>query len=152
MKFRSLAASTLAALLTAAASLAIAQDVQVTRSVARATVPQQQSAGAYVTLENRGREADRLVGASTPVAKSVELHTMALDGNVMRMREVPAIDVPAGGRVEMKPGEGFHLMLMGLQQQLKAGDTFGLTLRFERAGEVKTTATVESGRGGHHKH
>lgn len=152
MKFRTLCVSMLTASALFGPALAQAQ-VQVAASFARATVPQQQSAGAYVTLENRGKDNDRLVAASTPVAKNVELHTMALDGNVMRMRQVDAIDVPAGGRVEMKPGEGFHLMLMGLQKPLAAGDSFPITLQFEKAGKVEVKVGVEAGRGGgHHKH
>ena len=131
---------------------ALAQDVQVPRSYARATVPQQQSAGAYVTLENKGRETDRLVAASTPVAKSVEIHTMALDGNVMRMREVGMIELKPSARIEMQPGDGFHLMLMGLRQQLKAGGSFPLTLQFEKAGKIEVSVSVESGRGAHGGH
>lgn len=132
-----------------ASSHLYAQEVQVTAAFARATVPQQQSAGAYLTLENRGKESDRLIGVSTPVAKSVELHTMSMDGNVMRMREVGSIDLAPSAKVEMKPGTGYHLMLMGLQQPLKAGERFALTLQFEKAGKVDVSVPVEAGRGGH---
>lgn len=151
MKFRLQFVSMLAAALLF--GTAAHAQVQVGKSYARATVPQQQSAGAYLILENRGKEADRLVAVSTPVARSVELHTMALDGNVMRMREVGAIDLGAGARIEMKPGEGFHVMLMGLQKPLTAGDSFPMTLQFEKAGKIEINVTVEAGRGAaHHKH
>lgn len=142
----------IAALLAASSSLVHAQDVQVTASRARATVPQQQSAGAYLTLENRGKEGDRLVSASTPVAKSVEIHTMAMDGNVMRMREVDAIELKPAAKVVMNPGEGYHLMLMGLQRTLKAGERFPLTLQFEKAGKVEVSVPVEAARRSSHGH
>lgn len=148
MKIRSLVLA--AALL--GTSFAHAQDVQVSESFARATVPQQKSAGAYVTIENKGREIDRLVGASTPVAKSVEIHTMTLDGNVMRMREAGSIELKPASRVEMRPGEGYHLMLMGLQRPLKAGESFSITLQFEKAGKIEVNVPVQAGRGGHAGH
>jgi copper(I)-binding protein len=149
MKLRFLTAT---ALLLAAGTLVHAQGVRVTTSHARATVPQQQSAGAYLTLENRGKDSDRLVAVSTPVAKTVEIHTMTLDGNVMRMREVDGIELQPAAKIEMKPGEGYHLMLMGLQQPLKAGERFTLTLRFEKAGKVDVQVPVEAGRGSHGGH
>jgi copper(I)-binding protein len=87
------------------------------------------------------------------------MHTMAMDGDVMTMREVDAVDLPAGQTVEFKPG-GFHLMLMGLKAPLKLGDKFAMTLRFEKAGEVVITVHVEpvaatsgaAAPGGQHSH
>jgi len=133
------------------------KDLHITNAHARATVTSQQAGGAYVTIENKGKLADKLVGASSPVAKSVEIHTMAMEGNVMRMREVGQIEIPASGRLDMKPGEGYHLMLMGLRQPLKAGDSFPLTLNFEKAGKaevkVKVQEKKDGGHGGmHHGH
>ncbi|WP_420472970.1 copper chaperone PCu(A)C [Noviherbaspirillum sp. ST9] len=133
------------------------KDLLIDNPFARATVANQRTGGAYVTIENKGKNADKLVGASSPVAKSVEIHTMSMDGNVMKMREVGQIDIPASGRVEMKPGDGFHLMLMGLQQPLKAGDSFPMTLVFEKAGKtevkVKVQEKKDAGHGGmHHGH
>lgn len=133
------------------------KDLLIDSPYARATVVNQRTGGAYVTIENKGKLADKLVGASSPVAKSVEIHTMTMDGNVMKMREVGHIDIPATGRVEMKPGDGFHLMLMGLQQPLKAGDSFPMTLVFEKSGKaevkVKVQEKKDSGHGGmHHGH
>ena len=111
---------------------------------ARATAPGQPIGGGYLKLDNQGPADDRLLGASAAaVAERVELHTMAMEGDVMRMRSLGAIDLPAGRSVELKPG-GTHLMLVGLKAPLKAGDKFPLTLRFERAGQVEVVVNVEA--------
>lgn len=145
-----LAITLLAALSVAAA--AHAQDLRVTDAYARATVSHQRAGGAYLTIENSGKSADRLVGASTPAAKSVELHTMSMEGNVMKMREVPGIEIKPAATVEMKPGAGYHLMLMGLRQPLKAGERFPVTLQFEKAGKVDVEMKVQDHKAavGHH--
>ena len=110
---------------------------------ARATAPGQPIGGGYLTLDNQGPAGDRLLGASAAsVAESVELHTMAMDGDVMRMRALDAIDLPVGRSVALKPG-GTHLMLVGLKAPLKAGEKFPLKLRFEKAGEVEVVVNVE---------
>ena len=132
-------------------------DLQIENPYARATVANQPAGGAYITIENKGKAADKLVAASSPVAKSVEIHTMTMDGNVMKMREVGKLEIPASGRIEMKPGEGYHLMLMGLRQPLKAGESFPLTLTFEKAGKaevkVKVQEKKDAGHGSmHHGH
>lgn len=110
---------------------------------ARATVPGQPTGGAYLSVRNAGAAGDKLVSASAEVAASVELHEMKMDGTVMRMREVSAVELPAGQAVELKPG-GLHLMLMGLKAPLKQGDKFPLKLKFEKAGEVTVTVNVEN--------
>ena len=111
---------------------------------ARATVPGQPAGAGYLKLDNQGPADERLLGASAAtVAERVELHTMAMEGDVMRMRSPDAIDLPAGGSVELKPG-GTHLMLVGLKAPLKAGDKFPLTLRFEKAGQVEVVVNVEA--------
>jgi copper(I)-binding protein len=107
---------------------------------ARPTVAGQGAGGGFLKITG-GATADKLLSASADVSKAVELHTMEMDGNVMRMRQIPAIDVPAGGTVELKPG-GRHVMFMGLTQPLKAGTRFPLTLRFEKAGEVKVDMEI----------
>lgn len=112
---------------------------------ARPTVNGQAGSGGFLKITG-GATADRLLSASARISKTVELHTMEMDGNVMRMRRIEAIDVPAGGTVELKPG-GRHVMFMGLLQTLKNGDTFALTLRFEKAGEVKVDVQVSTGAG-----
>jgi copper(I)-binding protein len=127
-------------------SPASAQDaaavVGVSNAWARATASGQKVGGAYLTLK-AGSRPDRLIGASAAVAERVELHSMSMDGDVMRMRQVEAIEVPAGQQVELKPG-GLHLMLMGLRQSLPAGSRFPVKLRFERAGEVTVEMKVQA--------
>jgi hypothetical protein len=95
----------------------------------------------YVLIENRGPEADALLGASSDAAKTVELHETRQEGGVMRMRPLAAVEVPAGGRIEMKPG-GQHIMLLGLTRDLRPGDTVTVRVRFEKAGEQTVEAEV----------
>ncbi|MDQ7970148.1 MAG: copper chaperone PCu(A)C [Oxalicibacterium faecigallinarum] len=117
--------------------------IQIHQATARATVPGQTSGGAYLTLENHGKINDALLSAQSAAAKSMEIHTMSMEGNVMRMREVARIDIAAGQKVAMEPGKGYHLMLMGLKAPLKAGDKVPVTLTFEKAGKVETTLEVK---------
>ena len=104
---------------------------------ARATVPQQTSGGIYLQL--RSPDAARLVKATSPAARSVEIHTMEMSGQMMKMREVDAVDLPAGQAVG-----GFHIMLMGLKQQLKEGQSVPLTLTIERKGGKRETVAIEA--------
>ena len=117
--------------------------VSVDQAWSRATVAGQRAGGAFMALHNTGPAADRLLGGSTPAAERVELHTMAMEGDVMRMRELPAIELPAGQTVMLQPGK-LHLMLMGLKAPLKAGDTVPLTLNFEKAGAVQVQLPVQA--------
>ena len=96
----------------------------------------------YVTLSNSGAQPDALVSASTDVAQTAELHETTRDGGVMKMRPVKAIPVPAGGKTELKPG-GYHIMLMGLKQDLKPGEKVAVTLKFEHGGETRVEAPVK---------
>lgn len=132
---------------------AAAAQPRVVEAWVRPTVQGQSSGGGYLRIDNRGGAADRLVGARSPAAVSTELHQMSMDGDVMRMRRIDAIDVPAGGSVELKPG-GHHLMLTGLKAPLRAGSNLDLVLQFEKAGEVKVRARVGTGPadGGHDHH
>ena len=114
---------------------------------ARATVPAQKAGGAFVKIKNTGA-ADKLIAVSSPVAKEMQLHTMSMEGNVMKMREVKAIDIPANGTVELQPG-GFHLMLIDLKSQLKAGDQIPVKLKFEKAGELEVRFQVKDMRPAH---
>lgn len=114
--------------------------VKVEGAWARPTVQGQAAGGGFLKITG-GAVADKLVSASAGVARTVELHSMDMDGNVMRMREVGTIDVPAGKTIELKPG-GLHIMFMGIGKPLKTGDSFPLTLRFEKAGEVKVEMKV----------
>jgi periplasmic copper chaperone A len=126
----------------AAATGAVAQtgDPQITNAWARATPGAAQTAAAYVTVVSSA--GDRLTGASTAVAQKAELHSMTMDGNVMKMRQVDGIDLPAGKTVTLKPG-GYHIMLTGLAQPLTEGQTFPLTLTFDKAGTRDVTVTVQ---------
>jgi copper(I)-binding protein len=135
------------AMLAFAALSAHAQDARlgaltISHAYARSTVPGQPAGGAFLTIANAGAD-DKLVAASTTVAKNAELHTMNMEGDVMRMRQVDAIALPAGKTVELKPGN-FHVMLTGLAAPLKAGERFPLTLKFEKAGEVRVQVQVEA--------
>lgn len=109
-----------------------------------------QSAGAvyFRNLRNRGAVPDKLISASTPVAARVGLHRMQMDGEVMRMQLVPAIELPAKTDLRMVHGtpNGYHLMLEGLNAPLKDGDSFPLTLRFEKAGEREVQIHVQTPR------
>ena len=120
-----------------------AGSLQIAHPWARITVPGQSAGGAFFSVQNTGA-ADRLLGASSPAAERVELHTMAMEGDVMRMREVKAIELPAGRTVDLQPSASFHLMMMGLKAPLKQGDKVPLTLRFEKAGEVTVELKVEA--------
>lgn len=109
---------------------------------ARSTAPMAMAGVAYITIESRG-EADRLLGFATPACNRPELHTHIDDNGVMRMRQVDAIDVPAGGVVELKPG-GLHLMMIDLNQQLVEGESVEVTLQFEKAGEITLTLPIQA--------
>jgi periplasmic copper chaperone A len=129
--------------------------IKIEDAYTRATVPGQQVAGGFMKIENKG-VADQLISASSPVAGEVQLHEMAMDGNVMKMRQVKDIPVPAGGAVELKPG-GLHLMFMNIKAPLTAGETVPVKLKFAKAGEVEVKMPVNAmgagaGHGGAMKH
>lgn len=122
-----------------------AGDVRIVHPYATPSVAGMHSGAAYVaTLENTGAKPDRLLRASTPQAGRVELHNMSIDaGGVMRMREVDHISIEPGNPIKMRPGNGFHFMLMDLKQPLKEGDKFPMTLEFERGGKVEVKVVVQ---------
>ena len=124
-------------------------DINIGHPYARTTATGQASGGGYLKLENKGADV-KLLSASADVSASVELHSMSMEGDVMRMRQVDGIALPKGKTVELKPG-GLHIMFMGLKAPLKSGDKFPLKLKFEKAGEVTVTVNVEAG-GGELKH
>ena len=108
----------------------------------RGTVAQQKASGLFVQLTSA--QGGRLVSASSPLASSVEIHEMAMDGNVMTMRALPdGLALPAGKAVALKPG-GVHIMLMGLKQALKAGDTVPVTLVIEGADKKRETVAIKA--------
>jgi copper(I)-binding protein len=119
------------------------------------TVPGAATGAVYLTLRNGAKTGDRLLSATTPRAGRVELHRVSVADKVMRMREVDAIELKPGARVEMKPGSAFHLMLAELAAPLKAGERFPLTLQFASAGRVEVSVSVEAPRPAakaHHHH
>jgi copper(I)-binding protein len=96
----------------------------------------------YLKLSNRGPAADRLVAAQAPVADAVEIHETRMQGDVMSMQQVTGgIEIPAGSQVELKPG-GYHIMLIGLTQDLAPGDSFPVTLSFASAPPLTVQAEV----------
>lgn len=100
------------------------------------------NSAAYMRLVNTGTQADALVGASTDVAKIVEIHNVKMENGVMSMFPVEQIEIPAGGSVDLQPG-GFHVMLIDLNKDLNAGDKVDLTLKLASGKEIKVTAPVE---------
>jgi copper(I)-binding protein len=130
-------------LLCAALFAATAAHGQVTidKAWVRATAPGARVGGGYMVVRNAGSAPDRLVGASSPASVRVELHEHIREGDIMRMREVPAFEVPANGSFELKPG-GAHLMFMEVRRPFKEGETLPVTLRFEKAGEISAEFAV----------
>jgi copper(I)-binding protein len=126
-----------------AAAAAHAGDIAVTDPFARASAGPAKVGAAFMTLKNSGAADDALVAAESPVAARAELHTHIKDGDVMRMRQVPSIDVPARGSVSLQPG-GLHIMLIDLKEPLKQGESFPLKLTFAKAGTLTVQVPVKS--------
>lgn len=108
---------------------------------ARASAGPAKTGAAYVTITNGGAETDRLIAVTTPVAKKAAVHAHTMDGGVMKMRPVEAVEVNPGEPTVFMPG-GLHVMLMGLKAPLVEGNTFPLTLAFERSGIVEVRVRV----------
>lgn len=119
-----------------AAAPACAQEVSVKDAWIRGTVQGQSAAGAFMELT--GKSNARLVGAASPAAKTVEVHNMKVENGVMKMFPVDGVDLPAGKTVKLAPG-GYHVMLMGLQKPLNAGDQVPLRLTFELSNKKRET-------------
>jgi len=146
---RKLSRALVAGLLAGAAGAASAHgatvgDIAIGHSYATPSIAGTSNGAAYLaSIENKGAAADRLVRASTPMASRVEIHTMNVDAQgVMRMREIDGIALAPKAKVQMKPGMGLHLMLIGLKEPLKEDATFPMTLEFERAGKVEVKVIV----------
>ncbi len=129
---------------------ALAKEVQVgslkiERGYAMETRPGQPNGGAFIEVENRGKRVERLLSVTFPKTVSArgELHTMKHDNGKMIMREVPKFEIPAGGKLKLAPG-GDHLMIIGIQEPLKAGQTIKATLQFENAGKVEVDLAVKA--------
>jgi copper(I)-binding protein len=113
--------------------------VTATDAWVRGTVPAQDSTGAFLTL--RSSDAATVVAVRSPLARSAEIHSSAMDNGVMRMRAMDNLALPAGKDVELRPG-GHHIMLMGLARPLVAGDKVPLALVIEDAAGKRTTVEV----------
>jgi copper(I)-binding protein len=151
---RSITLAMLAAMLVSGA--AIADDFQlkalrVSNPFARATPPGAKVAGAFMTIRNAGPESDRLVSASSPVAGLVEIHEMAVEGGMMKMRAIKGIDLKPGATVELQPG-GYHVMLEDLKRPLKQGEQVPVQLTFEKAGVLDIKVNVEGMGAAAHAH
>ena len=132
------------ALFAAVAVLAsAAADAQVTvdKPWVRTTVPQQTTTGAFMTITSA--QGGKLVAASSPIAASVEVHEMKMEGDVMKMRPVDALPLPAGKPVDLKSGS-YHIMMMGLKAPVKAGDVVPIQLVVEDAKGKRETVDVKA--------
>lgn len=138
MQIRQLFAALLLSLLAPFAAAEAALHVEA--AWARATAPGATNGAAYFRVVNGG-SADRLLSARAGVSARVELHTHTMRGGMMQMHAVPAVEIPAGGRVEFAPG-GLHVMLIGLGAPLTDGAVVPLTLEFERAGALRIDVPV----------
>ena len=151
-------------LLTAAFSLVVstataheykAGSIEIKHPWARATPKGSEVAGGYMKLINTGKEPDRLIGGSVPIAGKFEIHEMSMDGGVMKMRMQPkGIEIKPGQTVEFKPGS-YHLMFVGLKEPFEKGKRVKGTLQFEKAGKVEIEYAVEAVGGtpqGHDEH
>jgi copper(I)-binding protein len=123
---------------------AVAQEsekLKIESAWARASLTPRSPVAAYVSIHNTGADADRLVAVRTEVSKRSMVHNQVTRDGISRMRPIDGVAVPGGGKFVMKPG-GHHIMLMGLETPLKKGDSFPLTLVFERAGEMTVRVEV----------
>ena len=126
-----------------------AGDLRIDHPYATPTRPGLSTGAVYFRgIHNTGKEGDRLLSASTPAAARVEIHRMQMEGEVMRMRAVPALDLPSGVTTSLRHGntDGHHLMLLDLKVPLKDGDRFPVRLNFERAGEHEVMVWVQTPR------
>ena len=121
-----------------------AGDLVITQGWTRATPGGAKTGGGFLTIENKGSSPDKLVGVSADVAGKIEVHQMATDGGVMKMRPVEGgLTIEPGKTVKLAPG-GLHLMMMDLKSPLKQGDKLPVTLQFEKAGKVAVTLDVQA--------
>ena len=120
-----------------------AGDLVISQAWSRATPGGAKTGGGFLTIENKGSSPDTLVGVSADAAGKVEVHVMAMDGGVMKMRPVDGgLTIDPGKTVKLAPG-GLHLMMMDLKSPLKQGDKLPVTLQFEKAGKVQVTLDVQ---------
>lgn len=138
------------------AKAVVAGDLAIEAAWTRATPPGANAGGGYVTITNNGSHADRIIGGSSDRAGIVEIHSMEMVGDVMKMRPVAGgLEIPAGETITLKPG-GFHVMFMGLESPFVEGESIIVDLTFEQAGDVTLTFPVAAigadAHSGHSKH
>ena len=109
----------------------------------RATAPSQKVGAVFMKISTNGNIPDRLIGAESPDAETVQIHGHTMVNDVMRMRPVEGVDIPAEGQAILEPG-GFHIMLVGLKAPLFEETVIPLTLEFEKAGKVEIEAVIEA--------
>lgn len=124
---------------------ATAGTVEIHEPWSRASAGMARAGGAFMVLKNTGNEDRAVISADSDVAEKVELHTHIKDGDVMKMRQVEKIDIPAGGTVKLQPGS-YHVMLIGLHQPLMEGQVFDITLTLDN-GDTATVPTHVKGVG-----
>jgi copper(I)-binding protein len=115
--------------------------IEIVSPWARATAVSASTGGAFLTIVNKGSTDDRLLSISTPAAGKAELHRTENDNGVAKMTPIDALEVKAGHRIALAPG-GYHIMLMGLKAPLKEGESFPLTLTFDKAGTIDVMVKV----------
>ena len=119
-----------------------AGDLVISQAWSRATPSGAKVGGSYLTIENKGTAPDRLIGASSDVAGSIQVHEMSMDKGTMKMRPIEGgLTIDPGKTVKLSPG-GYHLMMMDLNNPLKQGDKLAITLEFEKAGKVPVSFDV----------
>jgi len=133
----------LALMVAACSSSSSGGSLTVSDAWARKAMSMDMAGAAYMNITNGTGQADALLGVETDVAASPEIHETTEENGMMAMHPVERIEIPAGGTVELKPG-GYHVMLIGLTQELEVGSTIDLTLKFEKAGDVKVKAEVKA--------
>lgn len=143
--FRSIFAAVLAVMLASPAFAAdyTAGSLKISAPWARATPKGAQVGGGYMVITNTGTTPDRLISGATGISSGFEIHEMSMDGGVMKMRMLKdGLEIKPGETVTLKPG-GYHVMFIGLKDQLKQGDTFKTTLEFAKAGKVEVEFKIE---------
>ncbi|RXJ87836.1 copper chaperone PCu(A)C [Arcobacter sp. CECT 8985] len=128
-------------------SAIFASDLKIEDAYVRATPPGLQNSAAFMTIKNSSDENIALLKAKSNVSKVVELHTHQMKNGIMKMYQVPKIDIAAKGETTLKPG-GFHIMLIGLKHPLKVGENVDLTLEFSNGKSQKVSAKIKTVMGG----
>jgi len=145
IRLLAMAAMPLMALTAASADDIRAGDLSIDDAWSRPAPVEGATGVVYLEIENKGKEPDRLVAAKTPVAENTELHESTEEAGVAKMRPLAdGIKVPPNSEIKLKP-RGMHIMLLGLKQKLEEGQSFPMTLTFEKQGDVGIEVEVKSG-------